>query len=276
MSGFVQIHRSIMGHHAFRNDAEAMAFAWMIARAAWKATKVRYKNRIIPLQRGQLAISVRDMAAAMDRDKAWVDRLWKRLKKEDMVQTVGETHVTIITICNYDDYQKKSETGETAAERKVRQGRDTEQEGEELEEENTPPTPSGGTKGKTKISEDWVLPAICDLPPKARACAEKWTRESYETHGEAFVSYWRSNGRMMADWRLTWANRIVALHGQVMRDQKFGNAPVATIPAASDTERIKALESMIAVYERSGRESELGPIRRELATLKAKVEGIAA
>jgi len=34
---------------------------------------------------------------------------------------------------------------------------------------------------------------------------------------------------MKADWRGTWANRVVALHSQVMRDQKFGNAP----PSAS-------------------------------------------
>jgi hypothetical protein len=70
----------------------------------------------------------------------------------------------------------------------------------------------------------WTVPAAADLPPKARACAEQWTAASYETHGEAFAAYWRARRGMMADWRLAWANRVVALHGQVVRDQKFGNA----------------------------------------------------
>ena len=66
----------------------------------------------------------------------------------------------------------------------------------------------------------------------ARACAEQWSAASYQTHGEAFAAYWRARRGMMADWRLAWANRVAALHGQVMRDQKFGNAPAA---AASRT-----------------------------------------
>lgn len=91
-------------------------------------------------------------------------------------------------------------------------------------------TPIGRNAGKHFLPSDWVLPAIADLPPKARACAELWTRDSYETHGEAFESYWRSRRGMYTDWVLTWGNRIIALHSQVMRDQKYGNAP----PAAND------------------------------------------
>jgi hypothetical protein len=90
----------------------------------------------------------------------------------------------------------------------------------------SPAQPRGDVK--TLIPADWKLPAKADLPPKARACAEQWTDASYETHGEAFHGYWRTCRRMNADWTLTWANRVVALHSQVMRDQKFGNAPTDT------------------------------------------------
>ena len=82
-----------------------------------------------------------------------------------------------------------------------------------------------GKIGKTLLPADWQPTPLDDLPPRARDCARQWTPASYATHGEAFVSYWRSAGRKMGDWRLTWANRIVALHSQVMRDQKYGNAP---------------------------------------------------
>jgi DNA-binding transcriptional regulator YhcF (GntR family) len=136
MSGYVRIHRTLLGHPAFRNDAEAMAFAWMVAKAAWRQTRVRYKGHAISLNRGQLSVSVRDMAAALDRDKAWVERLWKRLKAESMIETVVETKVTVVTIRKYDEYQADNDIGETPRktsretvnETPARQSRDTEQE----------------------------------------------------------------------------------------------------------------------------------------------------
>lgn len=132
MSGFAVLHRSLLGHPAFRNDAEAMAFAWMILRASWRPVRVRYKGKAISLNRGQLAVSVRDMAEAMDRDKAWIERLFKRLRDETMIETRVETGVSVITICNYTQYQDFSETRETATETPddtdARQTQDTEQQ----------------------------------------------------------------------------------------------------------------------------------------------------
>lgn len=139
MSGYVRIHRPLFeGHPAFRNDAEAMAFAWLIVKAQWAAKKVRYKERVIFLDRGQAAVSVRDFARAMDRDKAWIERLLKRLKSEAMVTTRNETGVTVVTICNYNAYQAdigpRETVVETPDETGTRQGQDTEQGIEEREE----------------------------------------------------------------------------------------------------------------------------------------------
>lgn len=135
MSGYVRLHRSLLGHPAFRNDAEAMAFAWMVAKAAWKPTRVRYKERALRLERGQLAVSQRDMARALDRDKAWIERLWKRLKSEAMIKVGVEAGVALITICKYDKYQCNSKpdeaSGEAPSEAGARQGQGTEQGREE-------------------------------------------------------------------------------------------------------------------------------------------------
>ena len=122
MSGYVRIHRSIFGHPAFRNESEAMAFAWMIGKAAWKTTRVRYKGHSISLKRGQLAISQRDMASAFERDKAWIERLWKRLRDEGMVSVDSEAGVTVVSICNYAEYQADGDDGEAPGEADARQG----------------------------------------------------------------------------------------------------------------------------------------------------------
>lgn len=139
MSGYARFHRSLIGHPAFRNDAEAMAFAYMVLRAQWKPTRVRYKGKAIGLNRGQLAMSVRDLADAMDRDKGWVERLLKRLKSETMCETHSETGVLVITICNYEKYQSANDhretPGKTPDETDARQTQDTEQVREEYKKE---------------------------------------------------------------------------------------------------------------------------------------------
>lgn len=133
-----------------------------------------------------------------------------------------------------DDQQKVNDARVTSL---SRHGDAPETESEtELEKKETPKPPEGGRRGKTVIPVDWKLPAVEELPPQARSCAEQWTPESYKTHGEAFHGYWRSERGQKADWRLTWGNRVVALHSQVMRDQKFGNDPKA--PANDQADRI--------------------------------------
>jgi hypothetical protein len=95
----------------------------------------------------------------------------------------------------------------------------------EPETEETPIIPlAGGRRGKCFIPADWKPPAVADLPPRSRACAEQWTDASYQTEAEGFLLYWRSERKMKSDWGDTWANRVIARHSAVMRDQKFGNA----------------------------------------------------
>ena len=159
MSGYVRIHRSLIGHPAFRNDAEAMAFAWLVAKAAWKPTRVRYKERAVSLARGQVAISQRDMARALDRDKAWIERLWKRLKAEAMIEVDSEAGVAVITICNYATFQPSAEKREAADEAQheagARQGQGTEQVREEVKE--------GSSEAKASSPRPWALPVGVSL-----------------------------------------------------------------------------------------------------------------
>lgn len=164
MSGYARIHRTLLGHPAFRNDAEAMAFAWMVLRAQWRETRVRYKDRMFNLRRGQLAASVRDIAAAMDRDKAWVERLLTRLRREAMIETLCEKGVNVITICNYEEYQASRDTDETkretSGETGARQGRDTEQVREKGKEESKPAP-------KRVPRPDYVIPDFIPAEPWA-------------------------------------------------------------------------------------------------------------
>ena len=250
MTGYARVHRSLLDHPAFRNDAEAMAFAWLVLRAAWRPVRVRYKERALSLARGQLAVSVRDFAAAMDRDRGWTERLIKRLKNERMIATAAGAGVLIITICNYDIYQAEREAGATPSATVARQVHDTEQEGEESKNRNLPLHAAGGST-KQYLPQDWAPPPVVDLPPAARACAAQWSAASYAAQGEAFAGYWRGRRGRNADWRATWANRVVTIHGMVMRDEQFGRAPpdpaaAPARPAMSAAERAAYLARLAA------------------------------
>lgn len=222
-TGYIRLYRSLLGHPAFRNDGEAMVFAWMVLRASWRPSRVRYKGRPIELDRGQLAMSVRDLAEHHDRPKGWIERLLKRLRDETMCETHSETGVLVITICNYNEYQAEIETSETVGETPTGQtqdsGRTQNKEGNKGKKESPLKPPRG--QGKTCLPEDWSAPAIAELPPQARQCAGQWPSGAYARHAEAFHSYWRSNGKKMTDWRLTWANRVIAIHDQVMRNRQM-------------------------------------------------------
>jgi len=251
MSGYARIHRALLDHPAFRNDAEAMAFAWLVLRAGWKAGRVRYKQRSIELRRGQLALSIRDFATAMDRPKGWVERLFVRLRDETMIETMIGHGVLIITICNYDKYQADTGAGETPAGTRSGPPSDTDKEGEESKKGNLPLKAAAGV-GKTYLPEDWAPPPVAELPSAARACAAQWSAASYAAHGEAFAGYWRGRRGRNADWRAVWANRVVTIHGLVMRDEQFGRAPpdagaaAPARPAMSAAERAAYLDRLAA------------------------------
>lgn len=220
-AGFVKVYRTILGHPAFRNDAEAMAFAWMVIRASWKPARVRYKDRTISLKRGQLAMSVRDMATAMDRDKAWVERLWKRLKAETMIETATDAGVSVVTICKYESFQgeraDREETRETPFETGARQARDTEQRREE-DKNNKKEDTSLAFQGRTiRLSQSdfasWerAYSAIQDL--KAELCSlDDWISGQPED--------------VRAKWFFRVSGALKNRHQQFLRQAKEGSVPI--------------------------------------------------
>lgn len=138
----------------------------------------------------------------------------------------------------------------------------------ETDTEKVPPSPrKRGGNGKHLIPEDWVVPAVSDLPPKAQSCAKQWSKASYETEAEAFHCYWRSERKMKADWGMTWANRIVQRHSAIMRDQKFGNAPTS-ITAARVEHPPQYYEEQATWFAKHGMEDDAERCRRKAKELR--------
>lgn len=123
--GYVMVYRRVLDNPVFKTHAEALAFVWLVMKAAWKPSTVRYKNRVIELDTGQCAVSVRDMAAHLEWSKDRVSRLLNTLQKRDMIATATATGVNIITICKYREYQLSEDEAATVPRQESRQDRDS-------------------------------------------------------------------------------------------------------------------------------------------------------
>lgn len=123
IAGFVLIHRTILDDEDFNSAAEAMAFAYLILKASWADRTVRYKGRSIDLQRGQLAISIRDLAADLEWSKDRCVR-WLRRINRDKIEYTSATGVNVITIFNYDKFQQVAKPTATGPSTGPRQDRD--------------------------------------------------------------------------------------------------------------------------------------------------------
>lgn len=128
--GVIAIDRGVFDHDCFADEpfTEREAWMWLIAEAAWKARTRRIGRVVVNLARGQLAASLRFMAERWGWNKDKVDRFLARLKNRDMIATDSATGISVITICNYNNYQKVSLPDATSAatqtETEVRQQRD--------------------------------------------------------------------------------------------------------------------------------------------------------
>jgi len=106
--GVFAVSRAIFDHPAFANEpfTEREAWLFLISAAAWRPTTIRVGSVMVDLKRGQCAYSVRFLAQRWNWSKSRVDRFPGRLKIGTMVGTAAGQGVTVITICNYDEYQK--------------------------------------------------------------------------------------------------------------------------------------------------------------------------
>ena len=114
MSGFAVLYRALSEHPLFAGDASRLgAWAWLILKACWKPSKFNITGKIVDLERGQLCASRAQLAVAWGWSPSAVERFLTRLETEQMIERATGQGRTIITICNYAEYQDvESETGQ--------------------------------------------------------------------------------------------------------------------------------------------------------------------
>jgi hypothetical protein len=111
--GFVLIARQLLSHPRFKPRGpftQFEAWYWLIESAAYVARDVPVcsgrNQQIIHLEPGQLTYSVRYLAAAWRWSDKRVQRFLSALQVDQSVTTQTTTAQTVITLCNWEKYQR--------------------------------------------------------------------------------------------------------------------------------------------------------------------------
>lgn len=108
-AGYIIIQRRLLKDPLLRDDFYFRAWLWLVSEAAWQLRRVAVTNgrttEIIELERGQLSHSRSYMATTWGWSEKRVRTFLRCLEKGGMIDVQAGRLQTVITICNYDNYQ---------------------------------------------------------------------------------------------------------------------------------------------------------------------------
>ncbi|MEI2388104.1 hypothetical protein [Breoghania sp. JC706] len=149
IGGTFNVSRGIWTDPQFPNEpfTKREAWLWLVSEASWKPRTVRVGSKVVELERGQVAASVRFMAGAWQWEPTKVLRFLRALEGAENIATDSATGVKRITICNYELYQTDHGQGATENATPVQQHRNSSATNEKKGESkgiNTPLNPPEG------------------------------------------------------------------------------------------------------------------------------------
>lgn len=133
MSGWICSYRKIWDHPLFKGNAQRVgAWHWMMHMAVISDTRFMADGQVITLQRGQFCASQQQICDATGMTRKQVRSFLDALEAESAVvlkRANGRAKGrTIVTICNYDEYQSKPESkGPSEGQARAKQGPTKEQ-----------------------------------------------------------------------------------------------------------------------------------------------------
>lgn len=114
--GWFLLDRSIQDSWLWKDKPFNKSMAWidLIMLANWEDKKMPYKGKVITCKRGDVNLSISELAKRWGWDRKTAKRFLKLLESDNMITLNATTHRTTVTIVNYDKYQHKGSTNSTA------------------------------------------------------------------------------------------------------------------------------------------------------------------
>lgn len=114
-NGWIKIHRKIIEHWVYKNDAYFKAWICIIATVNHEDKKVFIHDEVIECKRGQSVLSLSSWVSLFGRGWSMqrVRTFFNLLQKDNMIIIEGLRKTTRLTVCKYDNYQVSQHTANT-------------------------------------------------------------------------------------------------------------------------------------------------------------------
>ena len=103
--GWVSIYRQIFDNKDLKDNNHIVIFIYMVVHASHKPTIVKYRNKRITLKRGQLAVTVKDLAKKFNLSIKNVRTILKNLEMANTLAHTLHRQLSVYTIVNYNKFQ---------------------------------------------------------------------------------------------------------------------------------------------------------------------------
>lgn len=175
--GYVIVLRRVWEHPAFKNEAEAAVFVWMISRAQWKPYRLRTKWGSVELGTGEILVAERDLEARFGMGRTRIRALMARMVNENLISPGSNRspyHAgTVYRITNYETYQSVIPQYEAETEHSVTAGQTdhepmanpsrTKKNQENQDKQGKTPASQGAKAPRKPLFPASAVPAQADL-----------------------------------------------------------------------------------------------------------------
>ena len=108
--GWVSIYRQIFDNKDLKDNNHILIFIYMVVHASHKPIIVNYRNKRITLKRGQLVVTVKDLAKKFKLSIKNVRTILKNLEVANTLAHTLDRQLSVYTIVNYNKFQDNDPT----------------------------------------------------------------------------------------------------------------------------------------------------------------------
>lgn len=203
--GWITLHRSLCEHWVWDCEfSTGQAWVDLLLKACHSQNKLMIKGQLVTLDRGQQARSEVTLSREWKWSRNKVRRFLKNLEKDGMIEQKA-THLTsVITICNYSDFQSKHTADDTAKGQQAIQVKDIRRntnnnDNNDNKEKISPKKRASKSKGLTEFPDDFEI-----TEKMVNWFSEQGFTIDLGRATDAWVDAMRAKGNKYKDWSAAW------------------------------------------------------------------------
>ncbi len=194
--GWIKLHRKIMDNPLYLAEAFTRMQAWidLLLLANHKEGFFYVRGNKVVVSRGQVGTSSRTLASRWQWSRGKVERFLKELEYNNQIRPQKNNVITLISICNYDDFQNIEPQTEPQTSR-----RQTTDEPQTDRNKNDKNVNNDNNRDKDETAKRFVPPSINEVQSYI-------SEKKYSVNAERFFNHYESVGwkvgrNKMKDWR---------------------------------------------------------------------------